>query len=81
MLLRATRFVTILESARRGIPGGGMVTAAQTVTRFLRRLGEDAEPPPIAPARRPPFFTSPALRRRFGELDSDSLPQLDMFGE
>jgi hypothetical protein len=43
---------------------------------------EDAEPPPIAPARRPPFFTSPALRRRLGELDEiqgDSRRQMDMF--
>lgn len=56
-----------------------LVTAAETVTRFLRRLGEDPDPPPIAPARRPPFFTSPALRRRLGELDGDSRLQMDMF--
>ncbi len=47
-----------------------MVTAAETVTRFLRRLGEDPEPPPLAPPRKPPFFVSPALRQRLGGLDT-----------
>lgn len=57
-----------------------LVTAAETVTRFLRRLGEDPEPPAIAPARRPPFFTGSALRRRLGEVDGDSGAQMEMFG-
>ena len=55
-----------------------LVTAAETVTRFLRRLGEDPDPPPIAPARGPPFFRSPALRRRLGELDADSCAQMEL---
>jgi hypothetical protein len=55
-----------------------LVTAAETVTRFLRKLGEDPDPPPIAPARGPPFLRSPALRRRFGELDANSHAQMEL---
>ncbi len=53
-----------------------LVTAAETVTRFLHRLGEDPDSPPIAPARKPPFFTSQALRRKLGELHGDSRLQM-----
>ena len=52
----------------------------ETVTRFLRRLGEDPEPPPVAPARRPPFFISPALRQRLGGLGGHPESQIEMFG-
>jgi len=45
-----------------------LLTTAQSVARFLRRIGEDPNPPPIAPARPPPFFRLPALRRAAGEL-------------
>ena len=77
-LLKRTFKIDIEKCAECGAPMllRALVTAAQTVTRFLRRLGEDADPPPIAPARRPPFFTSPALRRKLGELDADSHGQL-----
>ena len=83
-LLKRTFKIDIEKCAKCGAPMllRALVTAAETVTRFLRRLGEDPEPPPIAPARRPPFFTSPALRRRLGELDEiegDSRRQMDMF--
>lgn len=81
-LLKRTFKVDIEKCAKCGAPLllRALVTAAETVTRFLRRLGEDPEPPPIAPARRPPFFTSPALRRKLGAVDGDSRAQMEMFG-
>lgn len=81
-LLKRTFKIDIEKCAKCGAPLllRALVTAAETVTRFLRRLGEDPEPPPIAPARRPPFFTSPALRRKLGEVDGDSRAQMEMFG-
>lgn len=80
-LLKRTFKIDVEKCAKCGAPMRlrALVTAAQTVTRFLHRLGEDPDPPPIAPARRPPFFTSPALRRRLGELDGDSHLQMAMF--
>jgi len=57
-----------------------LVTAAQSVARFLRKIGEDPNPPPIAPARAPPFFRLPALRRAAGELDEAMSGQVEMFG-
>lgn len=56
-----------------------LVTAAESVARFLRKIGEDPAPPPIAPARGPPFFRSPALRRKLGELDGRLQGQVEMF--
>jgi hypothetical protein len=41
-----------------------LVTQPKNVERFLRHLGEQTEPPPRAPARAPPFWHSPVLRRR-----------------
>lgn len=81
LLMRAFK-IDIEKCAKCGAPMllRALVTAAETVTRFLRRLGEDPEPPPIAPPRRPPFFTSPALRRRLGEVDGNAGPQMEMFG-
>ena len=80
-LLKRTFKVDIEKCAKCGAPMvlRAMVTAAETVTRFLRRLGEDPEPPPLAPPRRPPFFVSPALRQRLGRLDGDSNAQMEMF--
>jgi len=79
--LKRTFKVDIEKCAKCGAPMvlRAMVTAAETVTRFLRRLGEDPEPPPLAPPRRPPFFVSPALRQRLGGLDGDSNAQMEMF--
>jgi hypothetical protein len=49
-----------------------LVTAAASIARYLRHLGEPTEPPPLSPARGPPFFKSRVLRRKFGELDSST---------
>jgi hypothetical protein len=57
-----------------------LVTAAQSVARFLRRIGEDPDPPSIAPARAPPFFRLPALRRAAGELEGGTSGQMEFFG-
>lgn len=80
-LLKRTFKIDIEKCAKCGAPMvlRAMVTAAETVTRFLRRLGEDPEPPPLAPARRPPFFVSPALRQRLGGHGGDSSAQMEMF--
>ncbi len=80
-LLKRTFKIDIEKCAKCGAPMllRALVTAAETVTRFLHRLGEDPDPPPIAPARKPPFFTSQALRRKLGELHGDSRLQMGMF--
>ena len=44
-----------------------LVKDAQRVARYLTYLGEPTEPPPLAPARGPPFWQSIVLRRRYGE--------------
>ena len=41
-----------------------LVQDLKAVARFLHHLGEPAEPPPLAPARGPPFWKSRVLRRR-----------------
>jgi hypothetical protein len=69
MRLRATRFV---------IPDGGLVTAAASIQRYLRHVGESPDPPPLSPARGPPFFKSRVLRRKFGELDGRAGSQTEM---
>jgi hypothetical protein len=56
-----------------------LVFAARSIERLLAHLGEPAEPPPLSPARGPPFFKSPALRRKFGDLDAPR-GQVEMFG-
>ncbi len=56
-----------------------LITNPKSITRFLRSLGEPSEPPPIAPARDPPFYKSPVLRRRLGELDGAARAQTEMF--
>jgi hypothetical protein len=57
-----------------------LVTAAESVARFLRNIGEDPNPPPIAPARAPPFFRMPALRRSAAELSAGTSAQMELFG-
>ena len=57
-----------------------LITAAQSVARFLRKIGEDPNPPPIAPARAPPFFRLPALRRAAGELEGGMSGQVELSG-
>ncbi len=57
-----------------------LITAAESVARFLRNIGEDPNPPPIAPARAPPFFRMPALRRSAAELHGGTSAQTEMFG-
>jgi hypothetical protein len=46
-----------------------LVSAAASVERFLRHIGEPIDPPPLSPARGPPFFQSRVLRRKLGELE------------
>jgi len=41
-----------------------LVRDPEGIARFLRHLGEPTEPPPLSPARVPPYFQSRALRRR-----------------
>ena len=54
-----------------------LVIAAASIERYLRHIGEPVEPPPLAPARDPPFFKSRSMRRKLGELPA---PQPAMFG-
>jgi hypothetical protein len=56
-----------------------LVTLPQSIDRFLRHIGESTEPPPLAPARAPPFFKSRVVRRKLGELDR-APAQVAMFG-
>jgi hypothetical protein len=48
-----------------------LVTAAASIERFLRHIGEPTEPPPLTPARGPPFFKSHVVRRQFGGPQPD----------
>jgi hypothetical protein len=81
-LLRRTFQVDVEHCAKCGarLVLRALITAAQSVARFLRRIGEDPDPPPIAPARAPPFFRLPALRRAAGELEGGTSGQVEMFG-
>jgi hypothetical protein len=56
-----------------------LVIAQASIERFLRHLGEPVHPPPLSPARGPPFFRSAAVRRKLGELDREPR-QLEIFG-
>lgn len=58
-----------LDPAICGRCGGEMkvvalVTHPDSVARYLRHLGEPTEPPPLTPARGPPYYQSRVLRRR-----------------
>ena len=55
-----------------------LVIAPASIERFLRHIGEPVEPPPLSPARGPPFFQSRAVRRKQGELDREAR-QLELF--
>jgi len=44
-----------------------LVMTTASIERYLSWLGEPIEPPTLAPARDPPFFTSRIIRRRLGE--------------
>jgi len=81
-LLKRTFAIDLEQCAKCGarLVLRSLVTAAQSVARFLRKIGEDPNPPPIAPARAPPFFRLPALRRAAGELDEAMSGQVEMFG-
>jgi hypothetical protein len=41
-----------------------LVNSPASIERFLRHLGEPTEPPPLEPARAPPYYRSPTLRHR-----------------
>ena len=47
-----------------------MVTEVAGITRYLRAVGEPAEPPSRSPPRGPPYWASRALRRRAGDVDA-----------
>lgn len=49
-----------------------LVTAAASIARYLRHLGEPTEPPPLSPARGPPFLESRVVRRKLGQFDEGS---------
>ena len=55
-----------------------LITAAQSIERFLRHIGEPTEPPTLSPARGPPFFQTHVVRHKFGEPDGDARQQ-EMF--
>lgn len=44
-----------------------LVMTSAGIERYLAWLGEPSDPPLLAPARGPPYFKHPALRRRLGE--------------
>ncbi|MFC1642495.1 hypothetical protein ACFL5O_07385 [Myxococcota bacterium] len=48
-----------------------LVTAPRNAQRLLRHVGESTEAPPLSPARDPPYFKSPAICRKLGELDRE----------
>ena len=56
-----------------------LVIAPPSIERFLRHLGEPFDPPPLSPARGPPFFRSAAVRRKLGNLDEEAR-QMEIFG-
>jgi hypothetical protein len=56
-----------------------LVIAARSIERLLGHLGEPTEPPPLSPARGPPFFKTRAVRRKMGDLDAPQ-GKLPMFG-
>ena len=41
------------------------------IARYMRHLREPTEPPPLAPARGPPYFTT-SVRRRTSEEPADA---------
>jgi hypothetical protein len=55
-----------------------LVTAAASIDRYLRYLGKPTELPPLSPARRPPFFQTRVLRRRFTHLDGAARRQIEL---
>jgi hypothetical protein len=44
-----------------------VITAPANVARYLRHVDEATELPPRAPARDPPYFRSPVIRRKLVE--------------
>jgi Putative transposase/Transposase zinc-binding domain len=56
-----------------------LVVRAESIARFLTKLGEPTEPPKLSPARGPPYFATRALRRKLGELGAVPA-QMEMFG-
>jgi hypothetical protein len=41
-----------------------LITEPDSIVRYLTHIGEPTEPPPLAPARGPPYYQSRVLRRR-----------------
>ncbi|MBK7583313.1 MAG: transposase [Myxococcales bacterium] len=44
-----------------------LVMATASIERYLAWLGEPSDPPRLAPARGPPYFKHPAIRRRLAD--------------
>ena len=68
-----------------GLCGASMILRALLIdaegsAKFLTRIGEDPNPPLVAPARAPPYFKAPALRRMLGQLDPALESQMKLFG-
>ena len=66
--------VTICPSCGGRMRLVALVKDASSIARFLRNLGEPTEPPPMAPARGPPYARSVQRRQASGT------PNLDLFG-
>ena len=56
-----------------------LITAAASIERLLRHIGEPTETPPLSPARGPPFFKSRVLRRKLDEFGGAASRQTQMF--
>jgi hypothetical protein len=80
-LLRRTFQIDVEECSRCGAPMKlrALVISAVGIERILRHIGEPTEPPPLSPARGPPFFKSRVLRRGPGELRGAVRGQVKMF--
>ena len=47
-----------------GCSDGSAVQKPENIVHFLKHLGEPIEPPPLAPARAPPYWQARELRHR-----------------
>jgi hypothetical protein len=79
-LMRRAFAIDVEQCARCGarLRLRALVTAAQSIERFLRHIGEPTEPPTLSPARGPPFFKTRVVRRKLGETADDARQQ-EMF--
>ena len=80
-LLRRTFQIDVEKCTQCGAPMKlrAFVISAVGIERLLRHIGQPTEPPPLSPARGPPFFKSRVLRRGPGELRGAVRGQVEMF--